>query len=97
MQYEGREPHAPGWELYDLEKDFREVRNVYDDPAYKDVVRDLKAQLADLRKRVGDTDEKYPAIREIVEEFWDWDDAARAKAVAISHEYAKRCRAREKK
>ena len=87
----------PGWELYDLQKDPHEVRNVYDDPAYKDVVRQLKAQLADLRQRVGDTDEAYPAIREIVEEFWDWDDAARAKAVALSHEYARRCRERQKK
>jgi len=87
----------PGWELYDLQKDPHEVHNVYDDPAYRDVVRTLKAQLADLRQRVGDTDAKYPSIRKIVEEFWDWDDADRAKAATLSHAYRQACEARLKR
>ena len=44
----------PEWELYDLEVDPFEVRNVYDDPAYADVVAALKAELARLQAAVGD-------------------------------------------
>ena len=84
----------PGWELYDLAKDPKEVHNVYDDPAYKDVMIALKKQLAALRKRIGDTDERFPAIKKIVDEFWDYDDAARQKAIEISHECAERMKTR---
>ena len=44
------------WELYDLEKDQHELNNVYDDPAYADVVKDLKNRLDKLQKKFGDTD-----------------------------------------
>jgi arylsulfatase A-like enzyme len=44
----------PEWELYDLEADPFEVRNVYDDPAYADVVAELKEELARLQAAVGD-------------------------------------------
>jgi arylsulfatase A-like enzyme len=37
------------WELYDLEKDPDEARNVYDDPAYADTVRELQKELDRLR------------------------------------------------
>lgn len=42
------------WELFDLERDPRELRNVYDDPAYAEVVVSLKLELARLREEVGD-------------------------------------------
>jgi len=45
------------WELYDLQKDPRELNNVYDDPAYAGTVKELKAELARLRKACGDSDE----------------------------------------
>jgi arylsulfatase A-like enzyme len=45
------------WELYDLEKDPRELKNVYDDPAYAVVARDLKAELKKLQAYYGDSDE----------------------------------------
>jgi len=45
------------WELYDLEKDPRELKNVYDDPAYAIVARDLKAELKRLQAYYGDSDE----------------------------------------
>ena len=44
------------WELYDLRKDPREMKNVYDDPAYADTVKQLKAELERLRKKYRDTD-----------------------------------------
>jgi len=43
------------WELYDLEKDPNELNNVYDDAAYADVVKQLKAQLEQLRNQYKDT------------------------------------------
>ena len=59
------------WELYDLEKDPREIRNVYADPAYAGVLRGMKDELERLRRLYGDTDETkfLPARRP--------DDAAR--------------------
>ncbi len=44
------------WELYDLEKDPRQMRNVFGDPAYADVVRRLQQQLEQYRR-----DLKVPA------------------------------------
>ncbi|MFH0991931.1 MAG: sulfatase/phosphatase domain-containing protein [bacterium] len=45
------------WELYDLERDPHEVRNVYDDPSYADTVRELQAELIRLRKLYRDTED----------------------------------------
>ena len=47
------------WELYDLEKDPREMKNVYDDPAYAEVVKQLKAELFRLKDRYKDDDTVY--------------------------------------
>jgi len=86
----------PGWELYDLARDPHELSNVYDDPACREVVVRLKAQLRALRERIGDTDEKFPEVRKIVEEFWEYDDEARRKAVEISHQCAEKVRTRRR-
>ncbi len=45
------------WELYDLQKDPNELNNIYDVPAYADIVKQLKAELKRLRKQFGDSDE----------------------------------------
>ena len=45
------------WELYDRLADPQELRNVYHDPAYTAVVENLSAQLAELRKFYGDSEE----------------------------------------
>ncbi len=52
--------HGPveAWELYDLREDPHEVKNVYDDPAYADTVRELKAELLRLQKQYKDTPPK---------------------------------------
>ena len=91
---DGGNQTPPGWELYDLEKDPHEVSNVYDDPAYADVVLKLKKQLAEKREAVGDTDEEFPAIRGIVKRFWDYDEEDRTAAIEISRQYAERERAK---
>lgn len=44
------------WEMYDLEKDPHEMKNIYNDPSYADVQKDLHNQLDQLRKQYGDSD-----------------------------------------
>jgi arylsulfatase A-like enzyme len=44
------------WELYDLEKDPMEMKNVYNDPAYSDIQEDLHQQLKGLRELYQDND-----------------------------------------
>ncbi len=46
---------APEWELFDLEKDPYEINNVYNDPAYADIIPTLKDELHELQRAVGDT------------------------------------------
>ena len=45
------------WEMYDLEKDPSEMKNIYDDPAYVDVREDMHQKLEELREKYGDNDE----------------------------------------
>lgn len=45
------------WELYDLRKDPDELNNVYSDPEYRNVVKELKAELKRLRKEYRVPDE----------------------------------------
>ncbi|MFT4637499.1 MAG: arylsulfatase A-like enzyme [Verrucomicrobiales bacterium] len=88
--YEGENQSPPAWELYDLVKDPSELNNVYDDPAYTTVRDELKAAFAMKRKEIGDDDSVYPKCEAVVQEFWDYDEADRAKAVKISHEFLKK-------
>lgn len=48
------------WELFDLHQDPQELRSVYADPAYADVVADLTAELARLRDRYRVPDDPGP-------------------------------------
>jgi arylsulfatase A-like enzyme len=48
-------PTEPYWELFDLQKDPREMRSVYADASYAPVVKDLKAELERLRRELKDT------------------------------------------
>ncbi len=45
------------WELYDRKKDPQEMNNVYSDPAYAEVVKELKIRLEELRVQYKDSDE----------------------------------------
>lgn len=44
------------WELYDRKNDPNEVNNVYDDPAYVEVVEKMKIKLEEVRTLYGDSD-----------------------------------------
>jgi len=45
------------WELYDRKNDIQEMNNVYNDPEYAEVVKELKIKLADLRNKYQDSAE----------------------------------------
>ena len=50
------------WELYDLEKDPAEMKNLYNDPEYASVREGMHKKLSELREYYGDSDandEKY--------------------------------------
>jgi arylsulfatase A-like enzyme len=47
-------PQPPEWELFDLERDPCELRNVYGDPAYAALAAELRRQLRRLQAEVGD-------------------------------------------
>jgi arylsulfatase A-like enzyme len=64
-------PTQPGWELYDLRNDPHEMTNVYGDARYKETARELKRRLLELKKEIGDTDEKYPELMEVRRKYWD--------------------------
>ncbi len=48
------DPGPREWELFDLQEDPAELSNVYAEPAYANVVADLKQRLRDLRAYYGD-------------------------------------------
>lgn len=45
------------WELYDLQKDPKEMKNIYNDTAYKNIRKQLHKKLRSIRKKYGDSDE----------------------------------------
>jgi hypothetical protein len=45
------------WEMFDLVNDPFELRNLYDEPAQQKTVKQLKAELARLKKQVKDEDQ----------------------------------------
>ena len=45
------------WEMYDLETDPSEMKNIYDNPEYAEVQKMLHEKLVDLRAYYGDSDE----------------------------------------
>ena len=53
------DPKTPEWELFDLQEDQLEMRNVYHDPAYAGVVQELQAELARLRQEARDYSEPW--------------------------------------
>lgn len=63
-------PTPPGWELYDLRNDPRELTNVYGRPEYASAAENLKAELLRLKAEIGDADEKYPELMSVRKRHW---------------------------
>ena len=64
-------PTKPYWELYDLKNDPMEMNNVYEDPKYTKIVKQLKVELLNLKEDLGDSDEIYPELMRVREKYWD--------------------------
>ncbi|RMH05548.1 MAG: DUF4976 domain-containing protein [Planctomycetota bacterium] len=76
-------PATGEWELYDLERDPRELHSVWGDPAYAEVAAELRAELDRLAARYGDLEPDKPR-----EEFY----AESAARLAAGVEAAERLR-----
>src|SRR5262249_29407604 len=50
----GSATDPPEWELYDLEQDAAELRNVYGDPRYREIREELKRAMWREQARLGD-------------------------------------------
>jgi arylsulfatase A-like enzyme len=62
---------TPSWEFYDLKTDPKEGRNSYADPKYADVIKDMKVELLKQKELVGDSDDPYPVMKEVMAAHWD--------------------------
>lgn len=59
------------WEFYDLKKDPQEMQNEYANPEYKELIEDLKKQLAAKRKELNEEDTNFPHIQEVINTYWN--------------------------
>ena len=65
-----RSIQPPGWELYDMVNDPHEMTNLYNDPKYQDIVKELKKQLLELKEQYGDSDDAYPVMQELTDKYF---------------------------
>lgn len=80
------------WELIDRKKDPNELKNVYDDPAYEKIRKDLHTRLEDLRKKYKDN---TALSQQYVDQFMK--DASEGKVFGVSKEEAAQIKERQKK
>ncbi len=71
-----RFPDTDEWMLFDLEKDPQEMKNLFADPAYADVLGKMKTLYADLKKQYTVNDSTFPMHRN--KEGW-WKERWAAK------------------
>jgi len=80
------------WELIDRKKDTLELKNVYNDPAYASIRKNLHARLDQLRKKYHDNAE---LSRRYIDKFLE--DASNGKVFGVSAEKVAEIRARRAK
>ncbi|WP_247237782.1 sulfatase [Telluribacter sp. SYSU D00476] len=80
------------WELIDRKKDPKEMKNVYDDPAYAKVKKELHAKLEQLRKQYKDSDQLSQGYVDRLME-----DASNGKVFGVSKEKVQEIRDRRAK
>ncbi len=89
----------PAWELYDIQNDPHETTNLYDNPEYASVITELKKQFKELRHDIK-ADDASIAVSDtvrtriensntVIDDFWEYDEEDRARAVRIAKDYAK--------
>lgn len=64
-------PDNPAGELYHLEKTPYEMKNEYYNPAYKDVITDLKEELLKKHIELRKIDIQFQKIKKIIETHWN--------------------------
>lgn len=64
-----KEATPAAWELYDLEKDPFEMNNLYENPEYAAIVKEMKTQLKSTRKELHEED-KNDNINSIINRNW---------------------------
>lgn len=64
-------PTEPNWEFYDLKQDPNENKNAYNDPQYQAIIKEMKQELLKQKQLVGDSDESYPVMKEILSNHWN--------------------------
>ncbi len=77
----------PAWELYDMKNDPQEMVNIYGDPKYAAVLKQLKAKLAQMRKENGSTKLEPAHIQAVIDAHWETTPKSLEQAKAISHAY----------
>lgn len=68
---EGDNPTPVAWEFYDLKKDPSEMKNEYENPTYRELITELKAELVLQRELLNETDRDYPKIQDIIDAHWN--------------------------
>ena len=58
------------WELYDMQKDPHEMKNLYNNPAYASTIEEMKWQLMETRVKLDEQD-KNKNIQAIIHQNWD--------------------------
>ncbi len=71
MTGSSKESTKPAWEFYDLENDPHENHNAINDNEYSGIINEMKAKLKRQRNLYGDTDEKYPEMKQIFKKYWN--------------------------
>jgi arylsulfatase A-like enzyme len=60
----------PAWEFYDIQKDPYELHNAINDKTYQSKIATMKIKLNKQKAIAGDSDEKYPVMKEIFSNYW---------------------------
>jgi len=70
LGYTQEEATQPEWEMFDLQNDPEEMKNIYQDPQYQQVREDLKQQLKDLQMHYQDEGLQYPEMAEVQRQYF---------------------------
>lgn len=73
LDVEGAMPAAtpPYWELYNIAKDPKEMRNIYGTADTSKVTKELKGKLLTLKQQFQDRDERYPELMKLRKQHWN--------------------------
>ena len=57
---------TPSWEFYDLQADPKEDHNAYGDGQYQGIIKQMKKEMMQLRRLMGDTDASSEVMQQIL-------------------------------